>query len=929
MFGTSSLSWSSQDLIGIYVYYSESHKKLLSFKEENQPLYRKLSFRQINVLVENLLTLTFDNRLFPNYHIKALEELKNLLEIIRREVEANPPNSTFVKELVPGETPEKSLYHQFVSRLLQKMIMQLKITRDQVQELQMFLASCDATTSPDKEAKSNDDVLFREMPRFEECMSQEALDAKIMNFINKTEGMLNDNSTYYYHGNQKMKPSPLMEDKEGFVINSLTINSKYKAHIQSFTEDNIYKRIAYLNDITSMLFLELANMGFDARALPGRPSYYAHEPHLQVRPYVYQIYTDSQMTHLRRMYRLNLQIFTVLTTETKNLKENVELLRFNCNIFERVEKDKDVRMDQRQLYMLLSDNLPLILVILKNFVRHLDIYPHLFYMFFDSFSGTDILAQLGNYDRQANVNQNPQQPANEKFTGLYTFSLYSRLFIKHILVMFNKLPEKLDQFHYLYDKDINIHYFFLKILKFIFRTIKFREELNRGYTLELINLLRKHIFKLIMVTLKLSITNYYPMDYLSMLKIIFRSVNKSESFMKYFTQEIKDKQIRVLDYFVQLYKSNIEELRIMSTELVLIMPFDLKYFITRNPEHAKDFISIITFALTLQPSVVILKAIQILDHIISSSTLFKDEVLLLLENNAGDLIKNLSNLVTYFKKRSYFLKPTAPIDKTILPASLKILARLAPFVRNLNIPISFSVNDDYILELERHQEKAAEQEFMDSGFKKLFEIDVEEMDGKKFTFNVMPTLTSIFQTLDILKTKPNNYSYCIISPNLLFISTVKHQIGLEALLEFLKKVFFVLAFTRNEDIERWFNSLETQDKTPDSAAMDSEPLKQPAIVPPHSKPLFYQDWKTVFDAIMVKPMADQFLLQRLIEASIFVTNYLCCFVGDDAAVDKLSLFLKEVFYTLATKALEEDAPAHLQRNFLVMYESLHNCIRHQ
>lgn len=415
-----------------------------------------------------------------------------------------------------------------------------------------------------------------------------------------------------------------------------------------------------------------------------------------------------------------------------------------------------------------------------------------------------------------------------------------------------------------------------------------------------------------------------------MLKIIFRSVNKSEHFMKYFTQEIKEKQIRVLDYFVQLYKSNIEELRIMSTELVLIMPFDLKYFITRNPEHAKDFISIITFALTLQPSVVILKSIQILDHIISSSTLFKDEVLLLLENNAGDLIKNLSNLVTYFKQRSYFLKPTAPIDKTILPASLKILARLAPFVRNLNIPITFTVNESYILDLEKQQDHAEETEYTDESLKKLFEINMDETDGKKFIFNVMPTLTSIFQTLDILKTKPNNYSYCIISPNLLFISTVKHQIGLETLLDFLKKIFYVLAFTRNEDIENWFASLSSNEKSSESnSAMDSEPLEQPIIVPPHSS-IYSPDWKAVFEAIQIKPMADQFLLQRLIEASIFVTNYLCCFVGDDSAVDRLSLFLKEIFYTLASKALDEEvAEPYLQRNFICMYESLHNCIRHQ
>lgn len=330
------------------------------------------------------------------------------------------------------------------------------------------------------------------------------------------------------------------------------------------------------------------------------------------------------------------------------------------------------------------------------------------------------------------------------------------------------------------------------------------------------------------------------MDYLSLLKIIFRSVTKSEQFIKYFTQEIKDKQIRVLDYFVQLYKSNIEELRIMSTELVLIMPFDLKYFVTRYPEHAKDFISIITFALTLQPSVVILKSIQTLDHIISSSTLFKEEVLLLLENNAGDLIRNLSNLLTYFKNRSYFLKPTAPIERTIIPASLKILARLAPFVRNLNIPITFKTNDDYLINLE-HQNSESEdkrkEELLFENISKLLDFDVEEMDGKKFKFNVMPTLISLFQTLDVLKTKPTIYTYCLISPNLLFISTLKHQIGLEKLLKFMKKIFYVLAFIKNEDIEDWFSTHHGTQKRKMSIDIDKKSMASenlgPQIVPPH------------------------------------------------------------------------------------------------
>jgi hypothetical protein len=331
------------------------------------------------------------------------------------------------------------------------------------------------------------------------------------------------------------------------------------------------------------------------------------------------------------------------------------------------------------------------------------------------------------------------------------------------------------------------------------------------------------------------------MDYLSLLKIIFRSVTKSDQFSKYFTQEIKEKQIRVLDYFVQLYKSNIEELRIMSTELVLIMPFDLKYFVTRYPEHAKDFISIITFALTLQPSLVILKSIQTLDHIISSSTLFKEEVLLLLENNAGDLIKNLSNLLTYFKNRPYFLKPTAPIERSIIPASLKILARLAPFVRNLNIPINFKVNEDYLIDLENPQPSSekTKDELLFENISKILEFDIEEMDGKKFKFNVLPTLISLFQTLDVLKTKPTIYTYCLISPNLLFISTLKHQIGLEKLLKFIKKIFYVIAFVKNEDIEKWFSTHYAKERRKNSIDIDRKSMASenfgPQIIPPHGK----------------------------------------------------------------------------------------------
>ena len=85
------------------------------------------------------------------------------------------------------------------------------------------------------------------------------------------------------------------------------------------------------------------------------------------------------------------------------------------------------------------------------------------------------------------------------------------------------------------------------------------------------------------------------MDYLAVLRIIFLAVNKSEQFTRYFNGEMKEKKIRILDYFIQMYNSGIDELKIMATELILSTPFELKFFMSRYPEHAGDMISIVTF----------------------------------------------------------------------------------------------------------------------------------------------------------------------------------------------------------------------------------------------------------------------------------------------------------------------------------------------
>ena len=95
--------------------------------------------------------------------------------------------------------------------------------------------------------------------------------------------------------------------------------------------------------------------------------------------------------------------------------------------------------------MLLEHNLPLTLQILKSFLRNTEIYPLLFYTFCDFFLGTEFLQHLQNVERQSGQ---PTQPTREIdkhiVSGMYTFTLISELLIKYIVIMSNKLPEKVD-----------------------------------------------------------------------------------------------------------------------------------------------------------------------------------------------------------------------------------------------------------------------------------------------------------------------------------------------------------------------------------------------------------------------------------------------------------------------------------------------------
>ena len=207
------------------------------------------------------------------------------------------------------------------------------------------------------------------------------------------------------------------------------------------------------------------------------------------------------------------------------------------------------------------------------------------------------------------------------------------------------------------------------------------------------------------------------------------------------------------------------------------------------------------------------------------------------------------------------------------------------------------MSEDYVLALEVSEEHA----WVDLA---LLDFEIEE-GGRTFRISSVQTLLSIFVTLDVLRSKTTIYSYSTITPNMLFISTLKHRIGLEKFLRYLKKVLSVLAFIPNKDIERFF-------------ASHSDPSLSDLPEP----------WRSSLQAIKRKPLGDKFLLQRIFEAVLATISYAIPLLSKEE-VDLLCQGVKEVMYALAKKSLDPrtQTPA-LTHNMLVLLESAHYCVHH-
>lgn len=129
-------------------------------------------------------------------------------------------------------------------------------------------------------------------------------------------------------------------------------------------------------------------------------------------------------------------------------KEVNDSLKFYLNFVQREENAGDIiKLDANQTYSMIENNIGLILKIMKNLVKiGSDSYFHYLQQFFELFAGGS--RQDGSRTDSTNGGHN-----------LYLYKLAVEIILKNLIILMQKLPEKLDKFHYLYDEDNNIHMF--------------------------------------------------------------------------------------------------------------------------------------------------------------------------------------------------------------------------------------------------------------------------------------------------------------------------------------------------------------------------------------------------------------------------------------------------------------------------------------
>lgn len=242
LFKNNTQSWNTLDLMNVFIMYNNVLKTMYSSKslssEPSVPLINKISFAQFNMVVENHISFLFDPRFTAPFYNNLIDDIKYLvLDVLRKDIENN---GSLSKDLMH---PNREKYTSFLQRLLHKTIFQIKLTRDYVEDLSAHCLKHDIKLSHDKSVNL-EETLLKDMPRFEQYPNPETMHEKTLEFIKTALPILNEDAIFFHQSQQKKRQVPLLEEKEGFMIGSQSIDLGNPYMAMSAVEEGIFKRVA-------------------------------------------------------------------------------------------------------------------------------------------------------------------------------------------------------------------------------------------------------------------------------------------------------------------------------------------------------------------------------------------------------------------------------------------------------------------------------------------------------------------------------------------------------------------------------------------------------------------------------------------------------------------------------------------------------------
>ena len=129
----------------------------------------------------------------------------------------------------------------------------MKIIRNNHMEIIQFLDKSGGSEAI-KNGKLEEQKLFNNLPRYEKFDEEEAFRAAVDKYFETEE--IDLENVFFCNSNQRTYISPLLEDEEGLVINSIVISPNSKK-LSLFIDENILMRIGLLNEISNKILKEI------------------------------------------------------------------------------------------------------------------------------------------------------------------------------------------------------------------------------------------------------------------------------------------------------------------------------------------------------------------------------------------------------------------------------------------------------------------------------------------------------------------------------------------------------------------------------------------------------------------------------------------------------------------------------------------------